>query len=90
MNRTISIGLLGLFILTVMSCKKDISEVAKKDTLFTALSDSGIDFTNTITNKNDFNIFTYRNFYNGGGVAISDINNDGLPDVYLSSNLMMK
>ena len=51
MNRTISIGLLGLFILTVMSCKKDISEVAKKDTLFTALSDSGIDFTNTITIK---------------------------------------
>ena len=87
MNRTISVGLLGLIILILISCNKDISEVAKKDTLFTALSNSGIDFTNTITNKNEFNIFTYRNFYNGGGVAISDINNDGLPDVYLSSNM---
>ena len=47
---------------------------------------TGINFTNTIENKEDFNIFSYRNFYNGGGVSIGDINNDGLPDVYLTSN----
>ena len=47
---------------------------------------SGIIFTNTVENTADFNIFSYRNFYNGGGVAIGDINNDGLADVYLTGN----
>ena len=58
------------------------------DTLFKLLdnSESGIDFTNTVINQKDFNIFKYRNYYNGGGVAIGDINNDSLPDIYFTSN----
>lgn len=57
--------------------------------LFTKLSSSetGISFLNEVKNGADMNIFKYRNFYNGGGVAIGDINNDGLPDVYFTSNL---
>lgn len=47
---------------------------------------TGIDFTNQVQDTPDFNIFTYRNFYNGGGVAIGDINNDGLSDVFLTAN----
>jgi hypothetical protein len=48
---------------------------------------SGIRFLNKVENTEDFNIFSYRNFYNGGGVAIGDLNNDGLSDVYLTSNM---
>lgn len=47
---------------------------------------TGIHFTNTVENTEDFNIFLYRNFYNGAGVAIGDINNDGLSDVFFTSN----
>ena len=47
---------------------------------------TGIDFSNDLSYDEDFNVYTYRNFYNGGGVAIGDVNNDGLVDVYLSAN----
>ncbi|HKH62719.1 MAG TPA: VCBS repeat-containing protein [Flavitalea sp.] len=55
--------------------------------LFEAMENSGIDFSNTIYNTKEFNIFSYRNFYNGGGVAIGDINNDGLSDVFFTANM---
>jgi hypothetical protein len=48
---------------------------------------TGIRFSNNIRNTKDFNIFSYRNFYNGGGVAIGDVNNDGLPDIFFTSNM---
>ncbi|MFT7150311.1 MAG: hypothetical protein ACI82Q_002176, partial [Nonlabens sp.] len=40
--------------------------------------DSGVSFKNELLFDEEFNIYTYRNFYNGGGVAIGDIDNDGL------------
>jgi hypothetical protein len=46
----------------------------------------GINFTNKLNEQDRTNVFTFRNYYNGGGVAIGDINNDGLNDVYLTSN----
>ncbi|MDI9858583.1 VCBS repeat-containing protein [Flectobacillus roseus] len=62
---------------------------SKSDTVFELMDskDTGIDFVNKVENSKDFNIFNYRNFYNGGGVAIGDINNDGLPDIFLTSNM---
>jgi hypothetical protein len=79
-----SILALGVLIslTTFFSCKGK-----KHQTLFTLVENTGINFVNKVENTNDFNIFTYRNFYNGGGVAIGDINNDGLPDVFMTSNM---
>nr|WP_240740228.1 FG-GAP-like repeat-containing protein [Allomuricauda hymeniacidonis] len=67
--------------------KEETSETSK--TLFTLLSpeETGVTFVNSVENQKDFNIFKYRNFYNGGGVAIGDINNDGLSDIYLTGNM---
>ena len=48
---------------------------------------TGINFINEVKDGEQFNVLTYRNFYNGGGVAIGDINNDGLPDIYFTANM---
>ena len=55
--------------------------------LFDLMENTGIQFSNKVTDTRDFNIFSYRNFYNGAGVAIGDINNDGLSDIFFTANL---
>jgi hypothetical protein len=56
--------------------------------LFTKLpaSYTGVRFENRLTETRDFNVFKYRNFYNGGGVAAGDLTGDGLPEIVLTSN----
>ncbi|MGN6803897.1 MAG: VCBS repeat-containing protein, partial [Ginsengibacter sp.] len=48
---------------------------------------TGINFDNKVTDGKLENSFLFRNFYNGGGVAIGDLNNDGLPDIVFTSNM---
>jgi len=50
------------------------------------MDSTGVNFVNQLTFDQEFNIYTYRNFYNGGGVGLGDINNDGLIDIYLTGN----
>ena len=95
MKRIQSISvILTLITVLLVSCKNDTEEKSvdtppQKETLFTLMSseETGVDFINEVKNQKNFNIFKYRNFYNGGGVAIGDINNDGLPDIYLTANM---
>jgi len=47
---------------------------------------TGITFANNVIDSPTLNIFNYRNFYNGGGVAIGDVNNDGKPDIFFTAN----
>ncbi len=76
---------LSLFIF--YSCTKN-SDLEQKKTLFVSLpaQKTGVDFINLLTETEAFNIIEYLYFYNGGGVSVGDINNDGLIDIYFSSN----
>ncbi len=75
----------------LFACNSNEKEKENDDTspLFTLMSheQTNIRFNNVVVNQKDFNIFKYRNFYNGGGVAIGDINNDGLADIYMTANM---
>jgi hypothetical protein len=78
--------LLALLTLLFACGKKELST---PNPLFESIqpSESGIAFSNELTFDESFNIFTYRNYYNGGGVALGDVNNDGLLDIYFTANL---
>ena len=76
--------LLFIAILFISSCK---DKALPENTLFRLVDSSGIIFENKVSDNKQDNIFNYRNFYNGGGVAIGDINNDGMADVILTSNM---
>ncbi|HEV8508456.1 MAG TPA: CRTAC1 family protein, partial [Chitinophagaceae bacterium] len=71
-----------VIVLCFLSCNNKKHE----NSLFQSVENTGINFDNRVEDDSLENSFLFRNFYNGGGVAIGDINNDGLPDVFLTSN----
>ena len=77
-----------VFIGSLAGCT--LTENGQKDNqpLFERVSPghSNITFENNLAPTEELNTYTYRNFYNGGGVAIGDINNDSLPDIFLTGN----
>lgn len=74
---------LSAAVLFLWSCSKDKASLPLFSNVTT---ESGIQFANTLNITPESNPYTYRNFYNGAGVAIGDINNDGLDDIYFTGN----
>ncbi len=77
----IAVGLLG--------CQADPKEnIDPNSPMLELLSaeTTGINFSNDIEETPEFNHFIWEEIYNGGGVSVGDINNDGLPDIFFSGN----
>ncbi len=72
----------SLFVLFLFSCSdnKLFREVHSRE--------SGIQFNNVIKETDSINVLDFENVYNGGGVGVGDLNNDGLPDIYFTGNLV--
>jgi len=74
--------LLSISLVLFLSCSRE-----HNNTLFQLMDNTGIDFNNKVVDEKLNNSFVFRNFYNGGGVAIGDLNNDSLPDIFFTSNM---
>lgn len=76
--------IITLYLVSHWSCK---NEQQAQFTLLTK-GDTGIDFRNILKEDENFNIFKYQYYYNGGGVAIADFDNDGLQDIFFTGNMV--
>ncbi len=75
-------GIILILLLGLLGCKEDVNPLfVTPDAV-----QSGLTFQNTLTPTDSLNILDYLYYYNGGGAAIGDINNDGLPDLYFTAN----
>ncbi|MEL6987825.1 MAG: hypothetical protein AAGK97_08340, partial [Bacteroidota bacterium] len=75
----------------LIRCSDDkVENKSNASTIFKRLSEeaSGISFANNLKEDSIINYFTYPYIYMGGGVAIGDVNNDGLDDIYFTGNIV--
>lgn len=77
----ISKWILGVAFFALIGCQSGPERFTKMSP-----EETGVDFVNNLTPTTDLNIFNYLYFYDGGGVAAGDLNGDGLPDLFLTSN----
>jgi hypothetical protein len=79
-----------VLIISLLACSCTRQRGDAQDKLFTLLDreHTRIEFVNQVEYTEEYNTYTYRNFYNGAGVGLGDFNNDGLPDIYFCGNLV--
>ncbi|MDQ3846699.1 MAG: VCBS repeat-containing protein, partial [Bacteroidota bacterium] len=76
--------------MTIVACRNNENrKAAEGPALFTLLDpeQTGIDFNDSLTEGLNTNVLMYEYFYNGGGVAVGDVNGDGLQDIYFTANM---
>lgn len=89
-NRSICMKTVAILVLTGMlflhSCQEKNDD--QPDAVFEMMdiASTGIDFENTLRYSEEFNVYIYKGFYNGSGVGLGDLNNDGLLDIVFSGN----
>ncbi|MBT8282202.1 MAG: VCBS repeat-containing protein, partial [Muriicola sp.] len=77
-KKVVLFGLISI----ILGCNQNGGDLFKNP----KVEETGIDFENTLIETDELNILDYLYFYNGGGVAIGDINGDELPDIFFSGN----
>lgn len=82
-NESIIPGIITWILVTTCSFKEEISLLESLPSKHT-----GIEFANQLYEDENLNILTFEYFYNGAGVGIGDINNDGLQDIFFSGNMV--
>jgi hypothetical protein len=85
MTHSCKIIIAGLLLILMTNCT-----LPEKDKLFQSLSSSetNITFNNQLTETDSFNVLTFEYIYNGAGVGVGDINDDGLTDIFFAGNMV--
>ena len=86
--RQIYFPLYLILMILLFSCNGDLKHNQEDHSFFIeiAAEHTGIYFSNDLRESDVLNIVEYLYYYNGGGVAVGDINNDGLEDIYFTGN----
>lgn len=88
LQNILKLSVVLVWILFLSACNNATENTSEKETLFSLIDNSKtkIHFENKVTENLYFNFINYSYIYNGAGVAVGDINNDGLDDLYFTSN----